>query len=151
VFFNSEHQKTALEMARKSIVLLENKNKILPLNKNKFKKILVMGSNADTHAIFGDWAFPQPKENYVTVLQGLKNIAPETNFDFLDLGWNIRQMDKDKVARAGSRRRKLNCTRTILFPEEENRIVHAQFNFEERKTKYSLGNADDADFHRENK
>jgi beta-glucosidase len=101
VFFNTEHQQTALEMARKSIVLLENKNNILPLNKNTLKKVLVTGPNADTHAIFGDWAFPQPEENYTTVLEGLRNLSPETDFQLLDVGWNIRNMDKKQVDRAG--------------------------------------------------
>jgi beta-glucosidase len=71
ILFDPEHQKTALAMARKSIVLLENHNNILPLDKNKFKKVLVTGPNANTHALFGDWAFPQPEENYTTVLEGL--------------------------------------------------------------------------------
>ncbi|MDR1121010.1 MAG: glycoside hydrolase family 3 C-terminal domain-containing protein, partial [Dysgonamonadaceae bacterium] len=102
IIFNAEHRQTALDMARKSIVLLENKNNILPLNKKTLKKILVTGPNADTHAIFGDWAFPQPEENYTTVLEGLRNLSPETDFRLLDVGWNIRNMDKTQVDRAGT-------------------------------------------------
>jgi beta-glucosidase len=38
------HKKLALEMARKSIVLLQNKQQVLPLKKDD--KIAVLGANA---------------------------------------------------------------------------------------------------------
>lgn len=97
--FTPEHKETALDAARKSIVLLTN-NGILPLQKNKYKKVFVTGSNADNQSVLGDWALPQPDENVITVLEGLKLISPETEFSFLDQGWNIREMDEAKVKQA---------------------------------------------------
>lgn len=97
VMFNSEHRETALDMARKSIVLLENKHGILPIDKSEFKKVLVTGPNADSHVILGDWAFPQPEANYVTVFDGLKSVSPETDFRFYDVGWDIMKMDRQRV------------------------------------------------------
>ena len=44
---NSEHLELAREVARQSIVLLKNRNNILPLKKNCSKKIAVIGPNAD--------------------------------------------------------------------------------------------------------
>lgn len=44
---SKENKALALEAARKSIVLLENKNNILPLNKENIKTIAVIGPNAD--------------------------------------------------------------------------------------------------------
>lgn len=41
------HKRQAYEMARKSMVLLKNEGNILPLNKNKLKRIAVIGPNAD--------------------------------------------------------------------------------------------------------
>lgn len=41
------HKAQAYEMARKSMVLLKNKKKILPLNQKKIKKIALIGPNAD--------------------------------------------------------------------------------------------------------
>ncbi|NQU88502.1 MAG: glycoside hydrolase family 3 C-terminal domain-containing protein, partial [Mariniphaga sp.] len=67
----------AREAARKSIVLLKNKDGILPLSKN-IKKIAVIGPNA------GNWEslvgnYNGISINPVTVLQGLKNkLQPET-------------------------------------------------------------------------
>lgn len=42
-----EHRAQALDVARKSIVLLKNDKKLLPLASNKVKSILVVGPNAD--------------------------------------------------------------------------------------------------------
>ncbi len=98
--FTKEHQATALEAARKSIVLLTN-NGTLPLEAGKYKNVFVTGPNANNQSIMGDWALPQPEENIITVLEGLKMISPETNFTFLEQDWNIRKMDPDKVTKAG--------------------------------------------------
>lgn len=111
--FTQEHQQTALEASRKSIVLLKN-NGILPLQKNKYKKVFVTGSNADNQAILGDWALPQPDENVITVLEGLKLISPETEFSFLDQGWNIREMDEAKVNQAISKARQADLNILVI-------------------------------------
>lgn len=100
ILFNDNHQKTALDMARKSIVLLKNDG-ILPLDVSKYKKVFVTGPNADTYVTLGDWAAPQPDENVVTVLEGLKKTSPNTAFSFLDFGWNLRTMDPAKIKEAG--------------------------------------------------
>lgn len=38
-------------MARQSIVLLKNEDLLLPLNRNKIKRIAVVGSNADDKSV----------------------------------------------------------------------------------------------------
>lgn len=72
-----------LEITRKSMVLLENKDKILPLANNT-KKIAVIGPNAhDLKAQYGDWTyfshpFPKdeiPKKPYYTILEGISEVA----------------------------------------------------------------------------
>jgi beta-glucosidase len=65
------HKNLALEAARESIVLLKNKNSILPLNKN-IKNIAVIGPNADRGEI-GDYSYPN--DGIVTPIQGIKNIV----------------------------------------------------------------------------
>ena len=73
--FTKKHQKTSLEVARRSIVLLQNSNKILPLKNHNKIKILVTGPNANNHSLLGDWTKPQPMENVITVYQGIKMIG----------------------------------------------------------------------------
>lgn len=52
---NEEHQKLALEMARESMTLLQNKNNVLPLKKS-LKKIAVIGPNAnDKPMLWGNY------------------------------------------------------------------------------------------------
>ena len=47
-----KHKAKALEMARKSMVLLSNKNNTLPLSKS-IKKVAVMGPNANDSVMLG--------------------------------------------------------------------------------------------------
>lgn len=71
---NSEHLELAREVARQSIVLLKNRNNILPLKKNCSKKIAVIGPNADNiYNMLGDYTAPQTAASVVTVLEGIKN------------------------------------------------------------------------------
>ena len=94
-----EHRDTALEAARQGIVLLKNDG-ILPLDQTKYRKVLVTGINADDHNILGDWTAAQKEENCVTILEGLKMIAPQTDFVFVDQGWNPQKMSQEKVDEA---------------------------------------------------
>jgi len=99
VIFNEKHRGTALEAARKSITLLTN-NGILPLSGKKYHRIFVTGPNADSHTILGDWTQMQPENNVVTILEGLKEVAPDINFTYYDVGWKIKEMTQDKVDKA---------------------------------------------------
>lgn len=66
---NSEHRELALEIARESIVLLKNENKLLPLNKNDIKKIAVIGPNAAVPRMGGYSGYGV---EIVTPLEGIK-------------------------------------------------------------------------------
>ena len=97
VINDPEHKRTALEAARNSIVLLKNANNLLPLDAQKYKKVLVTGINANDQNIMGDWSEPQPEEQVWTVLRGLKSVAPTTDFRFVDQGWDPRNMSQAQV------------------------------------------------------
>ncbi|MFC2138438.1 glycoside hydrolase family 3 N-terminal domain-containing protein [Bacteroidota bacterium] len=78
-----EHLELALDAARKSIVLLQNENNTLPLNK-EIKSIFITGPNANNQALLGDWSRIQPEENVVTVLEGIKkSVSVQTKIDYL--------------------------------------------------------------------
>lgn len=72
---SKEHQALALRMAEESIVLLQNKNNILPLNKKL--KIAVMGPNAkDSIMQWGNYnGFPA---HTVTLLEAVRKTLPES-------------------------------------------------------------------------
>jgi beta-glucosidase len=69
---NEEHRKYALELAEQSIVLLKNKNDILPLSK-KSKTIAVIGPNAnDAEIALGN--YNGEPAHVSTMLEGIKNV-----------------------------------------------------------------------------
>ena len=74
---SQEHKDLALEMARESMVLLQNKNNVLPLNKNM--KIALIGPNANDSVMqWGNYnGFP---EHTITLLEGLQNALPGADF-----------------------------------------------------------------------
>ena len=67
---SDEHKQLALEMARESMTLLQNKNNILPLSKS-IDKIAVIGPNADDERMmWGNYNGTPPST--VTILDGIK-------------------------------------------------------------------------------
>lgn len=75
------HKALALEMARKSMVLLENKKSVLPLS-SKVKKILVVGPNADNSKVMLSNYYGTPS-HIVTVLEGIKAEFPDAEVTYL--------------------------------------------------------------------
>ena len=70
VMDSKEHRQIALDMARQSIVLLQNKNDILPLKKDK-EKIAVIGPNANDEPLM--WGNYNGTPNHtITILDGIK-------------------------------------------------------------------------------
>ncbi len=70
-----EHTQLALEAARKSIVLLKNKNNVLPIQKETVKKIAVIGELA-LKPNLGDYGSSRVRSPYfIAPLEGIKNIA----------------------------------------------------------------------------
>ncbi len=110
-----EHRQTALEAARKSIVLLKNAG-LLPLDPQKYRRVLVTGINADDHNILGDWSADQKPENVTTVLEGLEMVSPETDFVFVDQGWDPRNMSQKAVDKASAAAR--TCDLNIVVAGE---------------------------------
>jgi beta-glucosidase len=94
-----EHRATALEAAENSIVLLKNDG-ILPLDVKKYKRVLVTGINADDENIMGDWSAPQKPENVTTILEGLREVAPKTEFVFVDQGISPKLMKQENIDKA---------------------------------------------------
>lgn len=68
---SAAHIDVARQVAQQSIVLLENKDNLLPLRKNC--KIAVIGPNADNqYNMLGDYTAPQEDAYITTVLEGIR-------------------------------------------------------------------------------
>lgn len=75
--FSEANQKVALEAGKKSIVLLKNEGNILPIQ-STVKKIAVIGPLADDKdSPLGNWRAQADAGTAVSVLEGIKNNAPE--------------------------------------------------------------------------
>ena len=71
------HKQLALDMARKSIVMLQNKQQILPLKKNQ--KIAVLGANAiDSVMMWGNYSGYATRT--ITAMEGIQQFAPQAKF-----------------------------------------------------------------------
>ncbi len=85
---SDENDKLALEAAQKSIILLKNKDGILPLSKD-VKTIAVIGPNADNwEALIGN--YNGIAKHPVTVLEGLKNKLKNSEMLFAE-GSNLAE------------------------------------------------------------
>ncbi len=94
------HNQLALEAARKSIILLKNKESLLPLKKSQFKTIAVIGPNADTVRL-GTYSTQQPKY-FVTVRQGIQKAAgPDVKILYAK-GTDIQNPDSRQILEAVS-------------------------------------------------
>jgi beta-glucosidase len=70
---SEEHSLTARQIAEEGIVLLQNKNNVLPIDLSKVKKIAVIGENAIKKMTVGGGSSSLKARYEITPLQGLKN------------------------------------------------------------------------------
>lgn len=71
-----EHTDLSVEAAKRSLVLLKNKDQILPLDKKRLHTIAVIGPNADSRdALVGNYT--GTSSQYITPLEGIRQYAGE--------------------------------------------------------------------------
>ncbi len=90
----AEHRQTALEAARQGLVLLKNDG-TLPLKAPR--RIFIVGPNADSQTILGDWAVPQSDDDVITMLDGLKAAMPNVSIDTLCFGGKIANVNANGI------------------------------------------------------
>jgi beta-glucosidase len=80
---NSSHIKLAREVAQQSIVLLKNKNQILPLSKTKYESIMVVGPNATSYdALLGNYHGTTNKAiNFVEGITNAVDLSTRVEYD----------------------------------------------------------------------
>ncbi|PHO07027.1 hypothetical protein BFT35_07805 [Thermoanaerobacterium thermosaccharolyticum] len=76
-----EHAELSLKASHESIVLLKNKNNFLPLDKNKIKKIAVIGPLGNV--VYRDW-YTGIHPYKVTPLEGIKNKLPHVDLVYVE-------------------------------------------------------------------
>ncbi|MBI9072127.1 MAG: glycoside hydrolase family 3 C-terminal domain-containing protein [Melioribacteraceae bacterium] len=122
---SAEHRAVAKQCVRESVVLLQKKDDILPLNKSA-KKILVAGNHANDIGLqCGGWTIqwggsPGNITPGTTILDGIKQAAPnseviynaEGNFDAADADYVIVVVGEQPYAEGGGDKNDLSLPKT---------------------------------------
>ncbi|AOW10543.1 glycoside hydrolase family 3 C-terminal domain-containing protein [Flavobacterium gilvum] len=83
VIESDAHKKHAYEMAQKSMVLLENKKNVLPLNESKIKRIALIGPNADNgHTQLANY-FGTPSQIVTPYMSLQKRFGGKIKIDYI--------------------------------------------------------------------
>ena len=99
---SKEHIELSKRAARESVVLLQNKEGILPLNKDKIKTIAVIGPNADSiKALEGN--YHGTSSQYVTVLQGIRSYVGDGSRVYYSPGCHLFKDRTEHLAVADDR------------------------------------------------
>lgn len=99
---NSNHLEVSKRLAMESVVLLKNNKSVLPISPS-VKRIAVVGPLADApHDQLGTWIFDGKKEDAITPLQSLMEIAKAKGIEInyhraLELSRSHDIQDKDKL------------------------------------------------------
>lgn len=107
------HRQTALEAAQKSIVLLKNDG-LLPLQASDYKRIFVVGPNADSETILGDWASPQFDEDVTTVLEGIEAAFPSAKVESMCFDGRISNVNESNIRSAAAKARTSDINILVL-------------------------------------
>lgn len=78
-----EHKALNLEASRQSIVLLKNKDNILPLSKDECKRIAVIGPNAMSTTVL-EGNYNGHADEYVTVADGVRRVFDNSDISVAD-------------------------------------------------------------------
>ncbi|MFN2133675.1 MAG: glycoside hydrolase family 3 N-terminal domain-containing protein [Anaerolineae bacterium] len=110
-----DHRQAALEVARKSIVLLKNEGPILPL---RTPKIALIGPLADDHAApLGCWHCEGRAEDVETVLDGIRAVRPGCAVEFVE-GCTVADDALDQVEDAVRAARQAEAAVLVLGENE---------------------------------
>ncbi|WP_165043235.1 glycoside hydrolase family 3 N-terminal domain-containing protein [Dysgonomonas sp. ZJ709] len=93
------HIALAREIAEESVVLLQNDNNLLPLDKKKLRSLAVIGPNAD-QVQYGDYSYTRDNKSGVTILEGIKNVVGKDVKINYAKGCGITDLSKEGFAEA---------------------------------------------------
>ena len=78
--FRKDIMANALDMAKKSIVLLKNENELLPLNRNQDGIVIIGDLADDKNSPLGSWRLAADDNSAVSVLEGVDGITKKYNY-----------------------------------------------------------------------
>lgn len=91
--------KLSKAIADESSVLLKNENNLLPLSASKYKKIAVIGPNAD-QIQFGDYTWTRSNKDGITPLQGIRELVGDKAEIRYAKGCDLVSLNSEGIAEA---------------------------------------------------
>lgn len=118
VTHTEDHQEIALQAAREGIVLLKNKNNLLPLKKN-IRSVAVIGPNADHERNqLGDYTARVVLQDIVTILEGIKEkVSPKTKVVYVK-GCDVIGDDVNEISKAQKAAKNADIAVVVLGENE---------------------------------
>ena len=108
----TDHIALARQVALESITLLKNKNHLLPLSRDV--RVAVVGPNADNrYNLLGDYTAPQPDEQVITVLEGIREKLPSSQVEYVK-GCAIRDTVLNEIAQATAAARRADVVVAVV-------------------------------------
>ncbi|MHA1668987.1 MAG: glycoside hydrolase family 3 C-terminal domain-containing protein, partial [Promethearchaeota archaeon] len=106
------HRQLALQAARKTLVLLKNEGKVLPLKKD-IKKIAVIGPTADNKDVLLGNYYGTPSR-YTTILQGIKEKVSGKSEVFFTEGCPLKEISEEDFGEAIKMAKEADVTIMVL-------------------------------------
>lgn len=80
LLYHPDHQAAALDIAKKSVVLLKNTGNLLPLSKDIRKIALIGALAADKNSPLGNWRGAGEDNSAISVLEGVRQYVPGVRY-----------------------------------------------------------------------
>ena len=116
VLADPEHDKLALEVARKAITLLKNDGDLLPLEKQNLKTIAVLGPNANIE-VLGGYSTPEAR-HFVTVLDGIRRYVGGDVEVVYEEGCSLVDLEQENIEAAVAAARNVDVAIVVVGGNE---------------------------------
>ncbi len=122
--FSYEEYPEALELARESVILLKNRENVLPLE--NVESILVIGPNADDiYSQLGDYTPPVREHTVTTVYQGIHKQYPDAEILFAK-GSDLTETTEEMLLEAEEKAEKCDVS-IVVLGSSSSRFTEADF------------------------
>lgn len=134
VFLTEEKRELAKKVSSEAVVLLQNKNKVLPLTANT-EKVLLVGPYGDNQDLIGLWAVHGDRNDVVSIKKGVENYLDSENLlytqgcdmlsDYQFLGEFGATKDQIEQSSLSAQEKKAELNKALTLANDADTIIFA--------------------------